>query len=399
MVKNKWLILLPIGVVLLILGVIAFYNYLQVRNAKVNVVLEDSLIIEFAELKKVSDFIKEINGTIIDDYVIDSTILGEKNVRFTFINEDKIKVSYSYQVKIVDTIPPMIRMRNSYTLNKNGDKDFYKNIFCGDNQDAKPNCYIEGEYDVSQVGSYPLVLKAVDKSGNRSEKSFTLHVIEPNEKPKKPNSKEYISFSNIIKEYKKENTKIGLDVSKWQGEIDFEKIKAAGVEFLMIRVGGTRGTNGEYFVDEQFKRNIELANQYNIPVGVYFYSYSETNQAAIKDAKWVLEQIKPYKIDLPIAFDWENWDYFNDFHLSFFGLTEMAKAFLDTIEQAGYKAMLYSSKNFLEDIWYPTTYDIWLAHYTKTTTYQGKYRFWQFCDNGQVDGIQGGVDVNVMYID
>ncbi len=400
MEKKKWIIiLLPLGIALIVIGVFFIHQHLKVKNAKVNIILKDPMVLEFATTKKVSDFIEEINGTIVDDYVIDSTTLGEKTIRFTFINEDKIKVPYSYQVKVVDTVAPMIRMGNSYTIKKDEDSEFYKNIFCGDNQDDRPKCYIEGDYDVGVVGSYPLVLKAVDKSGNTSEKAFTLNVIEKIDKQKTPTEKKYTPFSEILKEYKNEHTKIGLDISKWQGEVDMEKLKLAGVEFLILRVGGTRGTDGEYFVDEQFKRNIELANSYHIPVGVYFYSYSETTKAAIQDAKWVVEQLKPYQIDLPIAFDWENWDYFNDFSLSFFGLTEMAKAFLSTVEKAGYKGMLYSSKNFLEDIWYPVDYDIWLAHYTKKTTYQGNYRFWQLCDNGKIDGIQGGVDVNVMYID
>ena len=96
---------------------------------------------------------------------------------------------------------------------------------------------------------------------------------------------------------------------------------------------------------------------------------------------WVVKQLKKYKVNLPIAFDWEEWAYFNDYNLSFFGLTSMAEAFLDTIKENGYQGMLYSSKTYLENIWFPTSYDIWLAHYTEKTNYQGKYRFWQICDN------------------
>ena len=70
---------------------------------------------------------------------------------------------------------------------------------------------------------------------------------------------------------------------------------------------------------------------------------------------------------------------------------------METIENAGYKSMLYSSKSYLEYIWLPTKYDIWLAHFTDKTNYKGKYKFWQLCDNGYVDGIIGGVDVDIMY--
>ena len=75
----------------------------------------------------------------------------------------------------------------------------------------------------------------------------------------------------------------------------------------------------------------------------------------------------------------------------------MAESFLETIEDAGYEGMLYSSKSYLENIWLPTKYDIWLAHYTIQTNYQGKYKLWQLCENGKIDGIDGAVDINVMY--
>lgn len=165
----------------------------------------------------------------------------------------------------------------------------------------------------------------------------------------------------------------------------------------MIRIGRTKGTNKEYFIDKNFIRNIEEANKYNIDTGIYFYSYSNSNESAIKDAKWVLKQIKDYQVTLPIAYDWEEWSSFNNYHLSFFGLTSMAESFLDTIENAGYDGMLYSSKSYLENIWFPTKYDVWVAHYTDSADYTGKYKMWQLCDNGRVDGIEGNVDIDIIY--
>ena len=150
-------------------------------------------------------------------------------------------------------------------------------------------------------------------------------------------------------------------------------------------------------LDKKFERNIKLANEYDIPVGLYFYSYADSIESAREDAKWVIEQIKDYKVDLPIAFDWEEWRYFNSYELSFFGLTSMAEAYLEEIEKAGYKGMLYSSKNYLEKIWFPTKYETWLAHYTDETNYSGEYTFWQMMSSGTVDGIRGGVDVNIYY--
>lgn len=394
-----------IGVVLSLcfcFGSYKLYQYIRIKTAKIEVTLIDDLNLEFAEKRKVSSFIKDINGTIINDYVIDSTTLGEIEVPFEFINDDHIKVKYSYKVKVVDTTSPLIWLGGSYTVKKGSDIDLTTSILCGDNYDNKPKCEVIGEYNLNEEGTYDLVFKATDSCGNTEEQPFTLNVYEP--KPStnessvpKPEEKTYTQFADIVKNYKTEKTKIGIDVSKFQRIIDFTKIKQAGVEFIIIRVGGTRGPNAKYFLDEQFKRNIKEANKHGIKVGIYFYSYANSLESARKDAKWVLKQIKDYKVDLPIAFDWEEWGSFNEYNLSFFELTSIAEAFLGEIEKQGYQGMLYSSKTYLDYIWLPTKYDIWLAHYTDKTNYQGKYKFWQLCDNGKVDGIDTAVDIDIMY--
>lgn len=385
--------------ILLIFGLFKLYQYIRVKTAKIEVVLVDDLSLEFNDKKRISSFIKEINGTIVDDYMIDSTVLGEKDIPFEFINDDKIKVKYHYKIKVVDTTAPLIWLGNNYNVRKGTDINLTDKILCGDNQDHKPKCEVIGNYNLNEVGSYSLVFKATDQSGNTEEQPFTLNVYEPqpSENPKEQPEKVYTNFSDVVKNYKTDQTQIGIDVSKFQGKIDFEKIKQAGVEFIMIRVGGTRGPNAEYFLDTEFKRNIKEANKHGIKVGIYFYSYANSLKSARKDAKWVIKQIKNYKVDLPIAFDWEEWGSFNEYNLSFFDLTSIAEAFLKEIEDAGYKGMLYSSKTYLDHIWFPTKYDIWLAHYTTQTNYQGKYKLWQLCDNGKIDGIDTAVDIDIMY--
>lgn len=385
--------------IFIITFLIGFYHYLRIKNAKIEVVLKNKLTVEFAEDRKVSDFIDSINGEIINDYIIDTTSLGKKEVKFQFKNDENIIVPYKYEIEVIDTVQPVVWLSNVYQVTKGSAINLTDKILCGDNYDNKPNCTVEGNYDLNTAGDYPLVFKAEDKNGNKTEKQFVLRVVEANKTnvPSTTIEPTYTDFNQVKNQYKTDKTKIGIDVSAWQGEINFEKIKDAGVEFIMIRVGGTRGTNGEYFVDKQFKRNIEEANKYGIKAGVYFYSYANSKESAIKDAKWVLKQIKNYDIDLPIAFDWEEWAYFNNYNLSFFGLTSMAESFLKTIEDAGYEGMLYSSKTYLENIWFPTKYDIWLAHYTDQTNYQGKYKLWQLCEDGKIDGITGAVDIDVMY--
>jgi len=266
---------------------------------------------------------------------------------------------------------------------------------CGDNADDSPIKYIEGFYDLNIVGEYSLIFIARDSSGNESKKEFTL-VVEEKSSPK-PKPKTVTLFSDVVKKHKTSKTLIGIDISKWQEDVDFEKIKNAGVEFVFIRVGTAKGTNGEYVIDPKFERNITEANKYNIPVGVYYYSYANSTEHAVRDAKWVLEQIKGYKVDLPIAFDWEDWNNFNSYHMSFYKLTASAAAFLDTCVSNGYNGILYSSKSYLEKIWLPISYPVWLAHYTEQTNYNGDYMVWQLCENGKIEGINTPVDINVLY--
>lgn len=399
--KKKVIIIIVIVCAVLICAFLIFKLalYLRVKYAKIEVTLVSNMTLEFNDTKKVSDYIESINGKIVDDYVIPSTKLGKKKVKFKFINDDNIKLDYSYEIEIIDTVPPVVWLDNSYSVIKGSEDKLLKNILCGDNYDNNPNCEIIGEYDLNNNGSYSLVFKATDNSNNITEKNFTLNVYEPksNSNSSGSASKSFTNFSDVVKEYKSDNTKVGIDVSVWQGDIDFEKIKEAGVEFIIIRVGGTKGTNKERFLDSKFKQNIENANKLGIDVGIYFYSYASSSEEAIKDAKWVLKQIKGYKIDLPIAFDWEDFGDYNSYNLSFFGLTTMAEDFIKIVEKEGYKGMLYGSKNYLEKIWLPTKYDIWLAHYTDKTDYEGKYKFWQMCNNGKIDGIDGDVDIDIMY--
>lgn len=400
--KKKIIIIISIivGILLLSTGGYFLYKYIRVKTAKVEVKLSEKLKANFADTLRVSSFIESINGKIVDDYVIDTDKLGKKAINFEFVNEDGIKIKYSYVIDVVDKEAPLIWLGKSYNVTKGSEDYLLDKIMCGDNYDNNPKCYIEGEYNLDEVGSYKLVFKAEDSNGNKAEKKFTLNVNEPKKGGSNSNTEKVTTdFSQIVKDYKNDDTQIGIDVSKWQGDIDFSKLKASGVEFVIIRVGSSNGLNGENFVDSKFIQNVKNANAVGIPVGIYFYSYASTIDRAISDAKWIVEQIKDYKVDLPIAFDWENWGSFNKFDVSFFGLTNIAKGFMDTIKDAGYDAMLYSSKTYLENIWLPTSYPIWLAHYTKNTNYTGDYSFWQMCSNGRVDGISGDVDINIRYIE
>lgn len=394
--KKKIIIIVIITLVLIsmIIGGIFFYNKWRIANAKILVELNDNLQVEVYSESKLSDFIKSINGKIQDDFTINTEKVGKKPINFKYINDDNIEVSYSFEIEVVDTKAPYIFSSSSLSVTKGYSGNLAEELFCGDNYDDVPVCEITGTYNANEPGTYPLTFTGKDSSGNVSTTNFNLIV---KEKSSTTSSSTYQNFSDIVATHKTENTKIGLDVSKWQGDINFQQVKDAGVEFVFIRIGTQKGIGGEYVIDPKFEQNIKGFQSVGIPVGVYFYTYADSNKASLADAKWVIENLKPYKIELPVVFDWENWSFYQEFDKSFYNLTQMANTFLSTIEKAGYKAMLYSSKNYLENVWFETNYPVWLAHYTEKTTYQGKYDVWQLCSNGRVPGIKGNVDINVMY--
>ncbi len=401
MKKVKIIIIIIVSLLIvfcLAFGIKKYLDYLKIKNAVIEITYNDDLTIEFnAKDVKVSSFIKSINGNILNDYEISTLKLGPKEIKYEYINDDGIKLKQSFNIEVVDKTPPLIWLNSTYSISVGSKDTLINNILCGDNLDSEPKCYIEGDYDLNTVGNYPLTFKAEDKYGNVSKKDFTLKVYKPSGSSSSSKKTTYKNFTDIISEYKTDNIKIGLDLSEWQDYPDYEKLKNAGVEFVILRVGGTKGREGDYFLDKSFEYNIKEANKVGIPVGLYFFSYATSIEKAKENATWLLDKIKGYKIDLPISFDWENWNRFNQYHISFYELSMMADAFIKEVEKSGYQGMNYGSKTYLENMWMESNNTIWLAHYTSKTNYQGQYKFWQICDNALIDGINGPVDVNIMY--
>lgn len=402
--KNKKLIIGIIGTIIFIVlvsvcGYFLYRNYQFKHAVKIVKLIKEE--IEVYDDIKLNDLIESINGKLLENPKVDTSKLGKKTITFKYINDDNIKVDYTISVDIVDKTPPIISQVKTYNVDVNSKLDIAKELFCGDNYDDKPKCMIEGDYDLNKVGKYPVSFVGEDSSNNKSSHDFIINVKEksPSSSSSSPSGVvKTTDFKEVVQKYKNSNNKIGLDVSHWQGDIDFDKVKAAGVEFVYIRVGRGNGIGKDYVLDTKFKQNIEGFNRVGIPVGVYFFSYANSKKDAEREAKWVLKQIKKYKVDLEIAFDWENWDSFQEFNLSFKKLTDVAETFSKTVSKQGYQGMLYSSKNYLENIWYPVDFPVWMAHYTTKTNYEGKYKVWQICNNGKVEGIDDNlVDINIMY--
>lgn len=190
----------------------------------------------------------------------------------------------------------------------------------------------------------------------------------------------------------------GIDVSGWQGNINWEKVKAAGIEFAMIRIGTRKLVSGEIVEDSYFEQNIKGANAADVPVGVYFYSTAKTELEVLEEASFVLNRIKDYKITYPIAYDLEAFGKNRLENVSDERVNYNALIFLNYFKSHGYQGMLYGNKTALTNHWNLNrfeNYKIWFAHYIDETDYEGRYDMWQYTDAGEVDGIYGYLDLNI----
>ena len=394
--KKKIIIISSIVIVaILIISLIIYFNVrIVVDNS--GFTLKDDLTVNVYSDVKVKDFIKDIDGKVVDNNKIETTELGKV---FIYLNSDNRKRKGTFEVEVKDLEEPLIWLSNSYSVRVGDDVNLEDEILCADNYDSNPSCKITGDYDLNTAGNYSLVYEAEDSSGNKKSVDFNLNVYEPRSITSGGSSSEvtYTDFNDILEEHKNDDTLVGIDVSKWQGAIDFSKVKEAGAEFVIIRVGSQNGVGGEYVLDPYFKRNIGKALDNDLKVGIYFYSYADSKKEARKQAEWVIKQIKDYDITLPIAFDFESFSSFNNMNLSLYQLNEVAESYFSTLEDKGYDTMLYGSKNYLNAIWKYNTNKVWLAHYTDQTDYDKDYMMWQLCQDGVIDGINGYVDIDILY--
>ncbi|MBP5582253.1 MAG: glycoside hydrolase family 25, partial [Ruminococcus sp.] len=181
--------------------------------------------------------------------------------------------------------------------------------------------------------------------------------------------------------------------------VDYNAVKEAGCSFVIIRV---RYFYSEITMDDYFRENIKNATEAGLDVGVYFYTTDNTQDGVREHARWIAEQVKGYELQMPVAFDWEEFANFQNYHMSIKDINDVYAAFADEIEKCGYKAMLYSSKNFLGNIWSEETkasHPVWLAHFVDETDYDGEYAIWQASAYGHIPGINGDVDMDIQYLD
>ncbi len=193
----------------------------------------------------------------------------------------------------------------------------------------------------------------------------------------------------------------GIDLSEYQGDIDFEAVKNSGVDYVMLRLGGRYYSDeGLLFVDMQFDTYFDEAKKAGLDVGVYFFSQATDVSEAKDEARFIIRKLEGRKLDYPIAFDWETieGDTARTDYVTETELTDMAIAFCDTINEAGYRSMIYSNTTlmyFTYQLERLKDYDFWIADYEVYPSMYYLFTMWQYDTNGQVDGIDGAVDLNI----
>lgn len=198
---------------------------------------------------------------------------------------------------------------------------------------------------------------------------------------------------------------VGVDISKHTGSVSFPRIKAAGIDYVMIRLGSRGYSTGQITLDENFKENIEGAIEAQLDIGVYFYSQAITQDEAIQEANFVVQNLEPYrgKVKYPVAF---NMGFVSNDTSRIEGLgredkTNITISFLEAVKAAGYVPMVYGDKEwFLKevDLSKLQDYDVWLSQEEDIPDYPYRYAMWQYDTDGILNGIDGGADLNICFI-
>ncbi len=209
----------------------------------------------------------------------------------------------------------------------------------------------------------------------------------------------------IMKYYEngKNISSMGVDISKETGDVDFSKLKKAGVQFVMIKVGARGYGNGQITLDDHFAEYMKAASEAGLNIGVYFFSQAITKEEALEEANLVYQNIKDYKITYPIAFDMEKitGDISRIDTLTKEEKSNIALVFLQSLKDVGYKGIIYGNKEWLiQQINLSTvgSFDIWLSQIGDVPDYPYKFSMWQYTQSGKIDGITGDANLDICFI-
>ena len=283
---------------------------------------------------------------------------------------------------------------SSVTIEQGKGFTLWDYIGYADDVDRDLDLETEGSVDSYTVGSYPLHLTITDDTGKSAEADMTVEVVE--EIPASDDSDYRESFSDFAANYGGEDVSLGIDVSRWQEDIDYEAVKAAGCEFVIIRLGGY--DDGELYTDSYYHNNIQNAKAAGLKVGIYWHAEESSVEEVQNSVDYIMQVLDGETLDFPIAYDWEDFIGFQYYGMNLYDVNACFEAFCDAVEAEGYKVCNYGSKSHLINAWTnDEAHPIWLAHYTDETDYAGDYYMWQHSCWGDVPGIDGYVDLDILY--
>lgn len=191
----------------------------------------------------------------------------------------------------------------------------------------------------------------------------------------------------------------GIDVSSYQGEIDWQQVREAGIEFTFVRIGYRRAKDGSLGEDEMAKLNLQGASEAGIKVGAYFFSQATSAEEATEEAELALEILQEFPLDLPLAYDWEPVSGSERTNgMTRQQLTQCMETFCSTVEGAGYETMVYFNRELARTLLDATKLNgrqVWFAMYDDYPDAPCKPDYWQYSDKGKIPGIEGNVDLNI----
>lgn len=326
----------------------------------------------------------------------------------TTTTEETIPASLHMDPPEVDTEAPVF-ISYPRTIQLLKGKEFVADDYVGyiDDTDREVELKVTGEVDINTVGDYPIQMTISDDAGNSKTIDVTVKVYTkkptPTKKPVSSSSKSSTSnttkkkynFSDLKDKYASGNAYIGIDVSKYQGNIDFQKVKDAGCHFVILRMAIYN--NGKFGIDTKFEENYKKAKAAGLLIGVYYYSVDNTEKLMKEHCAELAKALKGKEIDFPVAYDFEKWKGFQNLKMNSSDLNNMFYLFCSEMESYGYEAMIYANPYFLRNWFRPGGHKIWLADWKTQPSYVGKFYFWQFSATGKIPGINANVDVNIYY--
>lgn len=289
-----------------------------------------------------------------------------------------------------------------------------KNFFNKDRKNKKMIIAISVSVAIIVIGLavFCYFLFANEKENNAKNKAENAQE-DPQAKIEEEKEEAKVQLPDLkASQYETDEITTGIDVSEFQGNIDWKAVADSGIDFAMIRVGYRGMKNGEIKEDACAKYNLQEASKNGLKIGAYFFSTAVTEEEAKEEAEWTKNLLSGYPVTYPVAYNCEGFQNpsSRQFELSVEERTKLADAFLKSIEEGSYTGMFYAAKNELDDnnLWnaddLSLNYSIWVAQYSDQTwpektksDYTGDHVMWQYTNQGKLDGIKGAVDFNVAY--